>query len=458
MANEFRSLIEKQRTYFKSGITRSFRFRLQQLNFLRSVLKKNETALCDALHADLHKSWQESYMTEIGPVLAEQRFIRNHLKEWMRVQHVPGMIYSFPSKGMIMPEPYGTVLIISPWNYPVWLSLNPILGAIAAGNCVMLKPSELSSHTSAALKKMFIENFPAEFISVVAGGPEISQELIDLPPDYLFFTGSIPVGKIVAQAAAKNLVPVTLELGGKSPCVIDESADLSLAAKRITWGKCITAGQTCVAPDYLLVHRKIKDHLIREIKNALDLFYPEGALKNAAYPSIISDRHYQRLKGMMKEGKILLGGNFDDATMKIEPTLFADLTDDSMMMKEEIFGPLLPVIIFDSLDEVVETIGRQPNPLAFYIFSGNKKFCQQLLREIPFGGASVNDTIEHLGNPYLPFGGIGNSGTGAYHGKYSFDTFTHYKSVMKKATWIDLNLRYLPLTSFKKWMLRNFLR
>ncbi len=458
MENQYNSLLQKQRNYFKTGITRSKKFRLEQLNILKTAIKNHEANITNALRADLNKAWQETYMTEIGPALAELRFIKNHLSEWMKPQHVPGMLYSFFSSGKIIAEPHGTVLIIAPWNYPFYLSIDPIIGAIAAGNCVILKPSEHAPNTSAALKKMLEDNFTEEFIAIVEGDANASEALIDLPADYIFFTGSTSIGKIVAQQAAKNLVPVTLELGGKSPCVIDETADLKLAARRIVWGKIINAGQTCVAPDYILIHQKIKDAFIFEMKMRLQNTFPDGAINDADYPCIINERNYERIKTLMSDGKILLGGKMDEAKRKIEPTLFDQVNWNHRIMKEEIFGPLLPVFTFDSVNEVIETINTKPKPLSMYIFSSNKKFQQQLLNEVSFGGASVNDTIEHLGNHYLPFGGVGSSGIGAYHGKFSFDTFTHYKAVMIKSTWIDLNIRYKPLTKFKEMVLRMFLR
>ena len=458
MANNFSSLLEKQQNYFQSGITRPYKFRLEQLKLLRAVIKKHEALITEALRADLNKSAHESYMTEIGPTLAEIRFIKNHLSEWMKPQRVPGMIFSFPSRGKIYAEPYGTVLIISPWNYPFWLSVVPIIGTIATGNCVILKPSEHAPNSAIALKKMFAETFPEEFIFVVEGGPEVSQQLTDLPPDYIFYTGSTSVGKIVAQAAAKNLVPYTLELGGKSPCIIDESANLKLAARRMIWGKIISAGQTCVAPDYLLVHKNVKDAFVNEMKKSLKEFYPNGSLNDEDYPRIADQRHFDRLKSLMNDGKILFGGKSDEAQLKIEPTLFDSVNWDHAIMKEEIFGPLLPMLEFDSINEVIETINHQPKPLSLYIFSSNKKFQQRILQEVSYGGASVNDTVEHLGNSYLPFGGIGTSGIGAYHGKWSFNTFTHYKGVMEKATWIDLPFRYKPFTKIKGWVMRMFMR
>lgn len=458
MAPDILTLFERQKQFFQSGATRSYRFRAEQLKLLKRAITKYESKINDALYADLGKAVQESYMTEIGPALAEIRFIKNHLREWMQPLKVPGMIYSFHSSGVIYPEPYGIALIISPWNYPFWLSVNPVAGAIAAGNCVMVKPSELSPHSSAVLKEMVNDTFPDEYIEVAEGGPEISRQLTAFPPDYIFFTGSTAIGKMVAAAAAKNLVPHTLELGGKSPCIVDESADLRLAAKRIVWGKLIAAGQTCVAPDYLLVHKNVKDRLLNEVKSALQKFYPAGALKDKDYPHIINQNHFERLKNLLDHDKILFGGNYDKERLKIEPTILTEVSMNDRIMKEEIFGPLLPVLEFNSASEAIRVVNSFPKPLSLYIFSSHKTFIRKIVDEISYGGASVNDTIEHLGNPYLPFGGVGSSGIGAYHGKYSFDTFTHFKGVMKKSTWLDLPFRYKPFTKAKMKVLKMFLR
>jgi aldehyde dehydrogenase (NAD+) len=458
MRDDLNELFQKQCDFFRSGATRSLRFRKQQLKKLYDLLRDHETLLCQALRADLNKGEMESYGTEIGPTRSEIRFLLRHLSDWMRPQHVTGMIFSFYSRGMILHEPYGTVLILSPWNYPVWLSLVPLAGAMAAGNCVILKPSEVSSHTSAALKKLFDATFPPEYISVVEGSAETSRQLINLPPHYIFFTGSTAVGKIVAQEAAASLTPFTLELGGKTPCIIDATANLKLSARRIMWGKSITAGQTCVAPDYLLVQEDVKDKLVDEIRNVLDQFYPGGALNDPDYPCIIDTRHYERLKNLMRNGKILHGGKSDDQRRLIEPTLIGDLHAGDPAYSEEIFGPLLPVITFRSIEDIVTMVNRYPYPLSLYIFSNDKKFQDRLLREIPFGGALINDTIEYLGNHHLPFGGIRSSGFGRYHGRFSFETFSHRKAVMKKATWIDLNFRYKPFNKTKERIMRTFLR
>jgi aldehyde dehydrogenase (NAD+) len=458
MSDDLSLLYQKQRDFFRSGATRSLRFRKQQLKKLYDLLRDHETLLSQALRADLNKGEMESYGTEIGPTRSEIRFLLRHLSDWMRPQRVPGMIFSFYSRGMILHEPYGTVLIISPWNYPVWLSLVPLAGAMAAGNCIILKPSEVSSHTSAALKKLFDDAFPAGYLSVVEGSAETSRQLINLPPDYIFFTGSTAVGKIVAQEAAANLIPYTLELGGKTPCIVDETANLTLSARRMMWGKSITAGQTCVSPDYLLVHENVKENLLDEIRKVLGQFYPGGALSDPDYPCIIDTRHYERLKNMMRNGTILLGGKYDDERRLIEPTLIGGLHAGDPAYNEEIFGPLLPVIPFRTHDDILQVVQRYPYPLSLYIFSNDKKFQDRLLSEIPFGGALINDTIEYLGNHHLPFGGIRSSGFGRYHGRFSFETFSHHKGVLKKSTWIDLDFKYKPTSQIKNRIMRTFLR
>jgi aldehyde dehydrogenase (NAD+) len=457
--DSYGSLISDQHEYFQSGETRSSRFRISQLNKLYEATKHYEAALSESLKKDLNKSTQESYNTEIGPTLAEIRFLKKNLAEWMEPKSVPGMIYSFPSTGKVYAEPYGCVLIISPWNYPFWLSMVAMAGAMAAGNCVIVKPSELAPHTSAILKKMIEEIFPKKYISIVEGDSAVSNKLLELPFNYIFFTGSIAVGKIIAQAAAKNLVPYTLELGGKSPCIIDKDVNLPLAARRLLWGKMITSGQTCVAPDYLYVHRSMKQQLVQEVKKVLGQFYPDGALNDPGYPRIVNEKHYHRILQLMQSGgTILMGGNSDASQLRVEPTLIGDVSWNDAIMQEEIFGPLLPVVEYDKLGEVILEINSRPKPLSLYIFSDNRKTQKQLVNSISFGGGLINDTIEHLGNPYLPFGGVGTSGMGSYHGKYSFDTFSHHKGVLKKQTWLDLRFRYPPYKKsglrIAKWFLK----
>ncbi|MEO6167918.1 MAG: aldehyde dehydrogenase [Chitinophagales bacterium] len=453
------TMLQNQRTYFQSGATRSAAFRLKQLKTFYVAIKKYENELNEALQKDLNKAPQESYNTEIGPALSEITHLRNNLKGWMEPQQVPGMIFSFPSSGKIYTEPYGSVLIIAPWNYPFWLSAVPIAGALSAGNCVVLKPSELAPATSAVMKKMLEEIFNPEYVAVVEGDATISTQLLEQSFDYIFFTGSTTVGKVVAQAAAKNLIPYTLELGGKSPCIVDKEVNVSLAARRLLWGKMINSGQTCVAPDFVYVHREVQEQLVSEMKKVLQQFYPQGALNDSTYPRIVNEKHYQRLMTLLKSGgNILWGGKSNDTNHLIEPTIIGGVGWNDTIMKEEIFGPLLPLLPYDNLDEVIHAVNTQPKPLSLYIFSNNKKLQQRIIREVPFGGGLINDTIEHLGNPHLPFGGTGTSGQGAYHGKYSFDTFSHHKSVMKKGTWLDLSFRYPPYRKISLRLAKLLLR
>ncbi|MBK9731419.1 MAG: aldehyde dehydrogenase [Chitinophagaceae bacterium] len=457
--NNFSLLLQNQRAYFQTGATNSDTFRIQQLKNLYAAINKYQDKFNNALKKDLNKAPQEVFNTEIGPALSEISFLRKNLREWMRPQAVPGMIFSFPSTGKIYAEPYGSILIIAPWNYPFWLSMVPLAGAIAAGNCVVLKPSEHAPATSAVMKQLLEEIFDPEYVAVVEGDVTVSQQLLEQHFDYIFFTGSTAVGKIIAMAAANHLIPCTLELSGKTPCIVDKTANIPLAAKRLLWGKMINSGQTCVAPDFVYVHRSVEQQLISEMKKVLQKFYPEGALNTEDYPRIINQRHYERLVELLNSsGKILFGGKSKHAELLIEPTIMGDVGWDDLLMKEEVFGPLLPVLVYDDLNEVIQQVNAHPKPLALYLFSNDKKIQQQIIKKIPFGGGLINDTIEHLGNPYLPFGGVGASGQGSYHGKYSFDTFSHHKSVMKKGTWLDLSFRYPPFRKISLRLARLLLR
>ena len=456
---DYSTLLENQRTYFKSGATRSASFRIRMLKTLYEAIVRYEDRLYAALHEDLNKAAQEAYNTEIGPALAEIGFQRKHLKSWMQPKPVPGMLFSFPSSAKVYAEPYGSVLVLAPWNYPFWLSFVPLAGALAAGNCVILKPSELAPATATVMQQLIAEFFDPAYITVLTGDVSVSEKLLELQFDYIFFTGSTPVGSIIAQSAAKKLIPYTLELGGKSPCIVDKDADVQLAALRLLWGKTINSGQSCVAPDYLFVHHSIADKLITAMEQVLKKFYPDGALNYPGYPRIISERHYQRLKRLLGSGgKVLLGGKSIDEKRLMEPTVLGEVGWHDAVMKEEIFGPLLPIIRYDDLSEVINQLNAQPKPLALYIFSNNRKTQQRIIREVPFGGGLINDTIEHLGNHYLPFGGIGGSGQGAYHGKFSFDTFSHRKGVMKKGTWLDIGFRYPPYKKSNFRLAKFFLR
>ncbi len=450
--------IAAQRRYFLSHATLEVEFRLKALSCLRKAILKWEPRLVEALRADLGKSSTESYMSEIGMVLAGLRDVRRHLRRWARGYRVMAPPAQFPSTCRVVPEPYGVSLVISPWNYPVLLALDPLVGALAAGNTCVLKPSELAPATAEVLGQMLAETFPPEYVAVVQGGVEVSNALLAESFDYIFFTGSPRVGHIVMEAAARHLTPLTLELGGKSPCIVDETADVRMAARRIAFGKILNVGQTCVAPDYALVHINCKGAFINAFREEVEQMLGEEPLKNPNYPCIINERHFERIVHLMKVGVAMVGGKADAATRRIEPTLLVDVPEDAPCMQEEIFGPLLPVITYESIEEVENFILSRPKPLACYIFTGNRMLEKRLLKHLSFGGGCVNDTIIHLAVPGLPFGGVGNSGMGAYHGKASFDTFSHKKSVLRKGTWLDLPFRYQPFTRFKELILRLFLR
>lgn len=435
-----------QKEYFQSGATLPPKFRLAQLRSLYRGIKRFEPQILEALRSDLGKSAEESYMSEIGMCLTEIRQTARHLREWSRPQRVPTPLMHFPGSSRIVREPRGVCLIIAPWNYPFLLAVGPMIPAIAAGNCVTLKPSEYAPATSAVLEKILDVCFEGRFCRTVTGGAEVSAAETARPYDMIFFTGSTAVGRKVMAAAAQNLTPVVLELGGKSPCIVDETADLPVAAARIIWGKCLNSGQTCVAPDYVLVARSRKDALIREMQKAICRFYGEDPCENSAYPRIVNERHFDRLAAMLPEDPAV-GGRVDRESFKIEPTLIeTTLNDQSPLMTEEIFGPLLPIMPYDNIHEALGYILSRPRPLALYLFSRNRKLQRRVVETIPFGGGCINDTISHITTPYLPFGGTGDSGMGAYHGRYGYETFTHAKSILSKPFRPDLPVRYPPLT------------
>ncbi len=453
---DFSELVARQRAYFESGATRGADFRLQALEKLRAALIRNEGAIFDALKADLNKAPMESYMCENGLVLEEIRFHQKHLRRWMKKRRVRTPLAQFHARSFIAPEPYGVALILSPWNYPIQLCLSPLVGAISGGNCAVVKPSAYAPQTSAATARLLGETFPPEYIAVVEGGRVQNSALLEEKFDYIFFTGSVAVGKVVMEAAAKHLTPVTLELGGKSPAIVDETANLKLAARRIAFGKVLNAGQTCVEPDYLLVHKSVKQPFIEAFRAALKEFFPTGDY--ADMPTIITEKHYRRLRGLLEGQKVILGGGCDDARRFIEPTLLDDVSPDAPIMQEEIFGPILPVLTYASLDEAIAFVRARPRPLAFYIFTASKETEKRLLDTCSFGGGCVNDTIIHLATSHMPFGGVGDSGMGSYHGKKSFDTFTHERSIVKKSTWLDLPMRYHPYGEKKLALIRKFMK
>lgn len=446
-----------QKEYFQSGATLPLEFRLAQLRSLYRGIKRFEPQILEALRSDLGKSAEESYMSEIGMCLTEIRHTARHLREWSRPQRVPTPLMHFPGSSRIVREPRGVCLIIAPWNYPFLLAVGPMISAIAAGNCVTLKPSEYAPATAAVLEKMLDVCFEGRFCRTVTGGAEVSAAETARPYDMIFFTGSTAVGRKVMAAAAQNLTPVVLELGGKSPCIVDETADLPVAAARIIWGKCLNSGQTCVAPDYVLVARSRKDALIREMQKAICRFYGEDPCENSAYPRIVNERHFDRLAAMLPEDSAV-GGRVDRESLKIEPTLIeTTLNDQSPLMTEEIFGPLLPIVPYDNIHEALGYILSRPRPLALYLFSRNRKLQRRVVETIPFGGGCINDTISHITTPYLPFGGTGDSGMGAYHGRCGYETFTHAKSILSKPFRPDLPVRYPPLTG-KLDLLHKILR
>lgn len=438
-----KEIVQAQKELYKSGVTLPEDFRRLQLEKLRKGVLKYQDEIGEALRRDLNKSEFETYETETGMVLEEISCMLKHLHKLMRPKRVATPIVHFPSTSKIYSEPYGSVLIMAPWNYPLQLALVPLAGCLAAGNCAVVKPSNYSPATSAVIKKIITESFPPEYVSVAEGGREVNQDLLDQPFDYIFFTGGTTVGKLVIEKAAQHLTPVTLELGGKSPCIVDETADITLSARRIIWGKLLNAGQTCVAPDYVLAHESIYEKLIEQMKKYIVGFYGERPLQDGNYPKIINEKHYNRLAALVEASDVIYGGRMDPDACQIEPTLIqADW--DSEIMKDEIFGPLLPVVKFSSLKEASDAIKDRPKPLALYYFTTSAAGKDFVTRNISYGGGCINDTIVHLANPNIPFGGVGASGMGSYHGKESFKTFSHRKSVLEKKNWLDLPIRYTP--------------
>lgn len=438
------SLIDKQRHYFGSHHSQSISSRKELLKTLRKEIIVREQEIYDALHNDFKKSVFESYLSEVGIVLSELDLTISKLNKWARPKRIKASLLNFPSTDYIYSEPYGNVLIIAPWNYPFQLAIAPLIGAIAAGNTVVLKPSELTPNTSELILRIVSRVFEEGHVSVVEGGVSVSQELLRQRWDYIFFTGSVNVGKIIAKAAAEHLTPVTLELGGKNPCIIDETANLKLAAKRLVWGKFLNAGQTCIAPDYILVKAGQKEKLMNCLKEEIEKAYTQTPELSGDYPRIINEKNFDRLAKMLKDESIAYGGSMNREDLYISPTIISSPNLESEIMKDEIFGPLLPIIAYNSDQEISEIINRYDKPLSLYVFSRKKAFIKNVLELFSFGGGVVNDTTVHFGNKNLPFGGVGHSGIGAYHGKHSFDTFSHKKSIVKKANWLDIPFRYAP--------------
>jgi aldehyde dehydrogenase (NAD+) len=439
-------ILKEQNNYFHTGVTRSIDFRINALKKLKNSIKKYEKDIIDALYRDLRKSEFEAYATEVGFNLDSISHTIKNLKSWSKVEKVKTPLHQHPSKSYIIYEPYGTVLIVGPFNYPFQLLIEPLIGAIAAGNCAVLKPSESTPTVSAVIVKLIEETFSKEYIRVIEGEKETTSALINSPFHYIFFTGSVAVGKIVMEAAAKNLVPITLELGGKSPVIVDKTANLDAAAKRIIWGKLINTGQTCIAPDYILAHKTIKHTLIEKLKAAIIVFYGEDASKSEDFGRIVNTRQFDRLASIIKydTNHIVYGGKIDRDDLYIEPTLIDNATWDLASMKDEIFGPLLPIMDYEDINEAVKTINSHSKPLALYLFAEDEEIEKLVLNRVSFGGGCVNDTISHVASAHLPFGGVGNSGVGAYHGKESFLIFSHRKSILKKSTKISFDFVFPP--------------
>lgn len=443
---DLENILIKQKEFYKSKKTLDVDFRIDKLKKLKIVLKNNENKILGALKKDLNKCYFEGYSTELGIVYEEINTMIKGLRKWSKRERKKSSIIYFPSKAYVYKEPYGVSLIIGPFNYPFQLTIAPLIGAIAGGNCAIIKPSERSKYTAKLLEKIINENFDERYIKVVEpeGGKETVSELLSLRFDYIFFTGSVSVGKIVMEAAAKNLTPVTLELGGKSPCIIDKDANLKLSAKRIVWGKLLNAGQTCVAPDYFFVHKDIKDEFLKLLVSEIKEQYGENIENNSEYPRIIREDDVKRLSLYLNDGHIYYGGKFDIKDRFVEPTILVNIDKNSSIMTNEIFGPIFPILEFDDLNYVIEFINNREKPLALYYFSEDKNKINNIITNTTSGGATINDTVLQVASIYLPFGGVGNSGIGEYHGKASFETFTHRKSVVHRGTFMELPFRFAP--------------
>ncbi|AET69741.1 NAD-dependent aldehyde dehydrogenase [Desulfosporosinus orientis DSM 765] len=436
--------LNNQRTFFNSGRTLDLNFRLNALKTLKKSIQENEKEILDALKTDLNKSAFEAYATEVGVVLEEIGYAIKNLPNWVKVKKVKTPIVHFKSSCYTISEPYGIALIMSPWNYPFQLTIAPLIGSIAGGNCSVVKPSAYSPATSAVMAKILGKSFAQNYITVIEGGREANRALLDEKFDYIFFTGGVSVGKTVMASASKHLTPVTLELGGKSPCIVDSEVNIDLAARRIVWGKFLNAGQTCVAPDYLLVHKKVKRELIDSMKKYIVEFYGRNPCKNKEFPKIINEKHFNRIIELLTNGEIIIGGESDEQSLHIAPTLIDLIKLEDPIMQEEIFGPVLPILEYSDISDVIALVKSRPKPLALYLFTTSKQLENRIVKSISFGGGCINDTIVHLGTSNMPFGGVGESGMGGYHGKWSFDTFTHTKSILKKSNSIDIKLRYPP--------------
>ncbi|MDO4170366.1 MAG: aldehyde dehydrogenase [Lachnospiraceae bacterium] len=455
---QIREIVKKQRKWFYTGATLPVERRIEALTKLQICIRKYEDEINQAIKKDLGKSAFESYMCETGLTLSEISYMLKHIKRFAKEKTVWTPLAQFHSRSYKKPSPYGVVLIMSPWNYPFLLTMEPLVDALAAGNTVVIKPSAYSPHTSEIMAKIIHECFDEKDVAVVTGGRAENTYLLEEKFDYIFFTGSQAVGKVVMEHASRHLTPVTLELGGKSPCIIEESTNIKLAAKRVVFGKYLNCGQTCVAPDYILCDAKIKDVFVNEVKKQIRKQYGKQPLKNKNYGKIINEKHFKRVCGLIDSEKVVYGGKSDSATLQIEPTVMDHVTFDDAVMQEEIFGPIMPILTYDSLDQVIQKINSMAHPLALYLFSSDKEVISKVTSRCSFGGGCVNDTIIHLATSEMGFGGFGESGMGSYHGKEGFDTFSHYKSVVDKKTWLDLPMRYQPYRKIYDKLIHVFLK
>ena len=455
---EIRQIVENQRTYFYTGATLPLSHRIEALKKIQSYILTHEAEIGKAIRKDLGKSDFESYMCETGLVLSEITYMLKHIRSFAKEKNVLTPLAQFHSRSFKKPSPYGVALIMSPWNYPFLLTIDPLIDALAAGNTVVLKPSAYSPYTSAVIQSMIEECFDTRYVAVITGGRAENTCLLNEHFDYIFFTGSQTVGKEVMRHASEHLTPVTLELGGKSPCIVDKSANIKLAAKRIVFGKYLNCGQTCVAPDYIYCHREVKDELLKQIQKQIRKQFGKSPLDNKNYGKIINEKHFNRIQNLIDPAKIICGGNARPETLQIEPTVMDQVTFEDAVMQEEIFGPVMPVLTFDSIEEVIRKVNSMAHPLALYIFAQEKAICEKVTSECGFGGGCINDVIIHLATSEMPFGGFGESGMGSYHGQKGFETFSHYKSIVDKKTWIDLPMRYQPYRRIYDKLIHIFLK
>lgn len=457
-AEQIQAVVEKQRDFFATGATLTVSFRLNALDKLRTSMESHKDEVMAAIKKDLGKGEQEAYMCEYGLSLSELSYMKRHTKKYAKDRRMATPLTNFAARSFVKPMPYGNVLIMSPWNYPILLSIEPLIDAISAGNTVILKPSAYSPNCSKVLSDIIKDAFDPEYVTVVEGGREENQFLLDQKYDFIFFTGSQAIGRMVMSKAAANLTPVSLELGGKSPCIIDRSANIKLAAKRIVWGKYLNCGQTCVAPDYVLVHESVKDAFVEAVKEAIPKQFGQDPLNSDDYGKIINQKHFDRITGLIDFDKVVFGGNSNPETLKIEPTVMDNVTYEDAVMQEEIFGPIMPIITFTSVGDVIRKVNAGAHPLALYIFANDKSVISKVTSECIYGGGCINDTVVHLACSTMGFGGVGESGTGAYHGKVGFETFSHHKSIVDKKNWIDIFMRYQPFNKIKLSMVKMFLK